>query len=368
MFPPLKPFQEEALKALKTCDHTVLIAQTGSGKSLVFQKYLYDSRKSARSILVSPLNALARQLADGFERFGLTVHLGVGKNGAPPPDRSGVWIVSPEKIMGRAFEQALRWQPNCLMVDEAHCVWEWGESFRPEFAQVPHLVQRLEIQKSFWCSATLPRPALRCIENALPGPVHKIGRFSVPVGLELERISVSAHHKLARLRALLDEEPLQSGMIFVSTRASAERLQFYLSEWGFQSLFYHAGMSNEERVIIEKRLVVHDPLQPIWVVATSAFGMGMNYAFLKRCILFEPTRTLLSLAQAIGRVGRSGALARAQVFWHENDFLGMEARITDQEQRGRLREVYRWCASSECPRSNLENYFNETEKSGTFDG
>jgi ATP-dependent DNA helicase RecQ len=254
-----------------------------------------------------------------------------------------------------------------MIVDEAHCVWEWGESFRPDFSQVPSLVNRLNIAKTLWCSATLPVMAVQSIEKDLPAKTHKIGRFCLPESLKLERVFVSGHHKLPFLRAHLDAAKGESGMIFVSTRAAAERLTLYLHAWGFRSVFYHAGMSTEERVAIEKKLKLEEGSEPIWVVATSAFGMGMNYAFLKRCIVFDPTRTLLSLAQAVGRVGRGGTSATAQILWHENDFLGLESRITDPEALRRLREVREWCKTSDCPRLRLENYFNGSEKSGTFE-
>jgi ATP-dependent DNA helicase RecQ len=359
-FPELRPFQAEAIQSIQANPHTVLIAPTGSGKSLVFQKYLHDSRARTRAILVSPLNALGRQIARGLEESGVPVSIGIGREGTEPPAQSGVWILSPEKLLGSAFEKARNFKPNLLIVDEAHCVWEWGDQFRPEFSLLPALVSRLKIAKSFWCSATLPKPALLKITDGLNSSVNILGKFAVPPNLEVERLQVSPHRKLQLLRSLLDSHPLESGIIFVSTRVSAERVQFYLSMWAYPAIFYHAGMSSEERIGLEQRLSRQNPKSPIWVVATSAFGMGMNYPFLRRCIVFDPSLSLLSLAQALGRVGRGSASARASVMWHENDFRSLEAMMeVNSERRVRLAQVKTWCMTQSDPATELEKYFNE---------
>jgi len=150
-------------------------------------------------------------------------------------------------------------------------------------------------------------------------------------------------------------------MIFVNTRASSERVQRYLRHWGIESLFYHAGMSSEERVGLERVLSRRregDP--PLWVVATSAFGMGMDYAWFRVCILFEPGFTLLSVAQALGRVGRAGREALAYVLWHPDDFLRQEWFMqASLRNRTRLMEVKHWLETPENPRFSLEKYFNE---------
>jgi ATP-dependent DNA helicase RecQ len=154
-------------------------------------------------------------------------------------------------------------------------------------------------------------------------------------------------------------------MIFVNTRHSSERIRAWLKGWGFESVFYHAGMGLEERVGLEADLRKREiGGQAIWVVATSAFGMGMDYPFLSRCILFEPSFTLLSLAQALGRVGRAGASAQARVLWHEDDFL-RHSWLAQDSERNRLdfEEVREWCQSEECPRLALERYFHPSHLS-----
>jgi ATP-dependent DNA helicase RecQ len=360
LFPDLKPFQAEALTSLRENAHTVLVSPTGSGKSLIFQRYLVENRLKTRAIFISPLTALARQVANDLKNLGLEVCLGVGRKGAPPPSRSGIWIVSPEKLGVHGYQLLRAWQPNLLIVDEAHCVWEWGESFRPAFRKVPKLISELKIQKSFWCTATLPRAARKDLKLYFSKNHLELGQFKLPESLVLKTNAVPSHQKESELRELLKNASSESGMIFVSSRKSAEKLRRKLIFWGFDSVFYHAGLLPEERMTIEQNLARHDPSVPVWIVATSAFGMGMNYPFLKTCILYEPSLSLLSLAQALGRVGRSGALATAYVFWNENDFLNLARMLGEQPLAlKRLKEVKRWCETRQCQRQELEKYFND---------
>ena len=357
----LKPFQREALDSIRKHAHTLLVAPTGSGKSLIFQTYLNECRNQMRALFVSPLSALARQHADQFKKRGIPVVLGVGKSGANPPSGPGVWVVNPESLSGRKAEGLKSWGPHFLVVDEAHCIWEWGESFRPAFRRVLNVVSEFGINKSFWCTATLPVSARRALRETLGEGLIELGKFQIPKQLSIQRIRARGYERIDLLRALIEQNRKLSGMIFVNTRGASERIQTYLSHWGVESIFYHAGMGLEERLALENQLNTHrDSKKTIWVVATSAFGMGMDYPFLEICILFEPSFTVLSLAQALGRVGRAGRKAQAFVLWDPDDFLRNEWIFSGAPQnRSRLEQVRSWCESQEDPRISLEKFFNE---------
>jgi ATP-dependent DNA helicase RecQ len=357
----LKPFQQEALDSLLRFDHTLLIAPTGSGKSLVFQQFMAKERPKTRAVFISPLNALARQQAERFRAFGVSASVGCGRGGLGPPSGPGVWILNPERLSGRFLSALREWGPDLLIVDEAHCIWEWGESFRPAFRKVPELLAGGSIRKSFWCTATLPGPAVRELRERLGPALRALGSFGLPGTLQLSVVRSPLFERLDLLQRLLAEHANESGMIFVNTRASAERVQRILRFFGVPSLFYHAGMSVEERLGLESILSRKKPDDPpLWIVATSAFGMGMDYAWLRVCILFEPSLSLLSLAQALGRVGRGGLSSRAHVLWHEDDFLrqGWFAGSCPRN-RSRLLEVKQWLESPGDPRFRLEKYFKE---------
>lgn len=360
----LRSDQLEALHQLREQDHLIYVAATGSGKSVVFQKYICD-HPHTRAVLISPLNALSRQQAERFLNLGIKVF----NQDFPKNDESGVWVMSPEKIQGQALEQLRYWKPDFLIVDEAHCVWEWGKRFRPAYRRIFELVKMPSITKSLWCSATLPVVFQRELKKHLAElerfKVGQAGTFGLPSQLELRVEKISPEIRLIWLRNMLGLYADQSGMVFCNTRAAAVSLQNYLHHWGIHSFFYHAGLSIEEKLNLEKQLKLQkESSQPVVVVATSAFGMGMDYSFFQFCVLFEPPFTLLSLVQAIGRIGRasphfSGKKAKAHVLWHPVDFTRNRAWI-DQ------REVHEWCRTLENPVQRLEKYFNDEGLSGTM--
>jgi len=283
----LRPDQLNALQQLIENDHLIYIAATGSGKSVVFQKYISDHPK-IRAVLISPLNALSRQQAERFSHLGIKVFY----QSFPEKNEYGVWILSPETIQGKTQDQLRYWSPDFLVVDEAHCIWEWGNRFRPAYRRTLDLVKLPSIKKSLWCSATLTRIVQQDLELQLASlkknKVKKTGNFELPKQLELQSEKISPEIRLSWLRNKLGLYANESGIVFCNTRAAAVHLHKYLQCWGLKSFFYHAGLSIEEKLNLELQLRKQkDSSSPVVVVATSAFGMGMDYSFFKFCILFK---------------------------------------------------------------------------------
>jgi len=361
----LRPDQLEALHELRNNNHLIHIAPTGSGKSVLFQKYIFDHPKT-KAVLISPLNALSRQQGERFSSLGIKTF----SKDFPGNQDVGVWILSPEKVQGRLFVELENWKPDFLIVDEAHCVWEWGKQFRPAYRRIFDLLKIPSIKKSLWCSATFPKSS----QNELIAQFKKLdshkfkalGSFQAPQTIDLRSEKISPELRLHWLRNRLGQYADQSGMVFCNTRIAAESIQKYLKMWGIRSFFYHAGLSVEEKLNLEKELKTQQESSvPLVVVATSAFGMGMDYSFFRFCILFDPPFSLLSLVQAIGRVGRTSSnssykKAKAHVLWHPIDFSRNQSWI-DQK------EVFDWCRSLENPVVQLENYFNGGLLSGRMD-
>ncbi|MGZ3697107.1 MAG: DEAD/DEAH box helicase [Bdellovibrionota bacterium] len=338
----LRPFQREALRALSAPAHLLCVAPTGSGKSLIFERHLLD--RGGKMLLISPLVALARQQKERLLEAGLT------ESGA-----SGFRILCPESLQFESVAGQLRkWKPDFLVVDECHCFWEWGERFRPSYRLLPGLLKTLPISRSLWMTATLHPDARAQLRAALPSPLSELGGFDLPQSLQIRVIRVSWAHRASALLRWLELHP-EPGILFVPTREMTERLSRLIEGYGREVLTYHAGMGKEERLALETK--VRQGASCV-VVATSAFGMGMDYSHLRWAALWCAPLSLSALAQAIGRVGR-GDSADAVVFWDEEDFRLCEWSVRGSEVRQReLLAVAKFLESRRCRRAGLKEYFD----------
>ncbi len=354
----LRPFQKEALAALESPGHVIAVAHTGAGKSLIYERA--SGVPGRRTLLVSPLVALARQQARSLRASGIQAALGIGGENERPCAQSQVWIMSPETLLHPSTRTTLKtWSADFLVVDECHCLWDWGEHFRPSFQILPKLVHELggTIRRSLWLTATLPPAARADLKARLPAPVREIGKFELPPQLSLEIRKTRWPDRVEALTQLLSQPEFQrAGILFTLTRESTTRLERILRARGLNPLIYHAGFSSEERRALEEK--IRSDTRSI-LIATSAFGMGMDQSHLRWVILWQAPPSLLSLAQMIGRVTRDPReKAKALVFWASEDFsllnwtLGQSTRRRDE-----LVSVRRFLEAPGCPREKLCDYF-----------
>ena len=355
----LRPFQNDALKILEKETHLICVAPTGSGKSLIYERF--SQLRQCRTILFSPLVALARQQYEKISTQGIPVKLSLGDfeiSNSGHALKSGIWIMSPEKLFGspKTLENLNRWGPDFLVMDECHCLWDWGESFRPCFRQIPALIHSLSIRRSLWLTATLPWEARKFLRNLLPAEnISELGEFDLPQRLHLQVKKIAWPDRPQALSEYLSSRK-ETGIIFGLTRQSTGRIQNIVAAAGKKSVVYHAGMSMEERRNIEA--LVRDQKTDV-VIATSAFGMGMDFPHLNWAVLWQAPPSLLSLAQSIGRVGRSHIAGEAYVFWEEEDFRLLSWIGIQSSQRGKdLLSVLSFLKEKTCRRILLKKYFH----------
>lgn len=363
----LRPFQKAALLALEktgVCsNHVLCVAPTGSGKSLIYEKAA--AKEGRRTLLLTPLVALARQQHERLKKAGIPVGLGAGGGAeGPPAGGSGAWIVSPEMLLFHSHKAALReWNPNFLVVDECHCLWEWGEDFRPAFTLIPELLRTYSIRRSLWLTATLPYQARRHLRKLIADPLIELGGFELPPRLHLEIRSTPWPQRSGALMKGLNERR-GFGLVFVPTREATQRISRLIAATGKTVVAYHGGMASEERRNIETQ--VSNKIPEV-IVATSAFGMGMDYPHLSYVVLWQAPTSILSLVQIIGRVGRNlEKEGHALVLWDREDFRLLEWSIRDSMKRKRdLEDLLQFLNTRKCRLAGLKRYFDGEVEEGS---
>jgi ATP-dependent DNA helicase RecQ len=225
---------------------------------------------------------------------------------------------------------------------------------------VPRLLSDHAIPHSLWLTATLPFPARLQLRKILPPPLIELGKFDLPARLQLFIRRVGWENRTESLIQWVFQRS-GAGIIFVSTREATLRIARLLTATGKRVVAYHGGMSSEERKNIENQVLRKIPEV---IVATSAFGMGMDYSYLNFVVLFQAPTSILSLVQTIGRVGRSEEKhGEALVFWDTEDFRLLEWTVQNStKRRQEIQELYDFVNSNKCRRHTLKTYFDRSSQ------
>jgi ATP-dependent DNA helicase RecQ len=232
-------------------------------------------------------------------------------------------MISVERFKNERFRSHLqRMKLSLLAVDEAHCISEWGHNFRPEYLKLPAYQQEFAIPQVLLLTATATQPVIADMRRKFGVPRENV----VSTGfyrsnLYLQVTPALESQKLAQLLQRLQESPKAPTIVYVTLQKTAEEVANFLRTHGLNSLPYHAGMASEERERIQNEFLsgtVH------CIVATIAFGMGIDKADLRRVIHFDLPKSIENYSQEIGRSGRDGQAAFCEVLANRDNISVLE--------------------------------------------
>ena len=325
-FESLRPGQEEAIQALLDGRDCLVVQPTGSGKSAIYQ--IAGLMIDGPTLVVSPLIALQKDQVDSIEARNSAGAVVV--NSAQPATESRenlerveegkaeYLFMAPEQL--RKPETLAQLQAagiSLFVVDEAHCVSQWGHDFRPDYLDLGKVIEQLGHPPVLAMTATASAQVREDIAARLGmrDPEVLLGGFDRPnIHLRVDHFP-SAKEKSDALvhRVRWASKP---GIVYVGTRKAAEAIMRALDEEGVQSLFYHAGLRPKEREAIQEQFMSGDAEV---IVATNAFGMGVDKADIRFVYHFDMPESLDAYYQEVGRAGRDGEKAEAVLFFRAED-------------------------------------------------
>ena len=374
-----RPGQEPLVDALLSGRDALGVMPTGAGKSVCYQ--LPALLLPGLTLVLSPLISLMKDQVAALSQAGIpAVYINSSLDAEEYREvyrriRRGdckLLYIAPERLQAEGFRRLLEELPVSLVaVDEAHCVSQWGQDFRPSYLEIAELVRSLPARPPVGAfTATATAAVRRDIETLLElrDPLRVTTGFDRP-NLFFE--VVRARDKDQWLHRFLAERPEQSGIVYCATRKAVDAVCASLLAQGVPAARYHAGMEDQERRQSQEGFV-YDQVRVM--VATNAFGMGIDKSNVGFVVHYNMPKDLESYYQEAGRAGRDGSPARCVLLYAPGDVRTAKFLITNSQetQEGdperlrrdlfRLERMVAYCKTGGCLRADLLDYFGEIHK------
>lgn len=311
-YPQFRAGQEAAISAVLAGRSAAAIFPTGSGKSLCYQ--LPAVLLPHLTLVVSPLLALMQDQLAFLQRHGIaaasidSVQSRDEASAVMARAKAGelkILMVSVERLKNERFRHFLQQVPiSLLVVDEAHCISEWGHNFRPDYLKLPDYQHQFNIPQALLLTATATPAVIADMQRKFAiaeSDVITTGFYRANLDLWVEPVTGTA--KRQRLVQWMGERPGQPSIVYVTLQKTAEQIAQHLSQHGISANAYHAGLPHEQRESIQRQFMAG---QLNCIVATIAFGMGIDKSDIRNVVHFDLPKSIENYSQEIGRAGRDG--------------------------------------------------------------
>lgn len=365
--------QQDVIEAVMSGRDCLTVMATGNGKSLCYQiPALYFD---GLTLVISPLIALMQDQVDQLQANGINAaYINSTQDMATQyaienqaiAGNLKLLYLSPEKVMTTSFFHFIRQcKVSFIAIDEAHCVSQWGHDFRPEYCQLGSLKTCFPDVPIMALTATADRTTQEDIllHLKLEQPYIYIGSFDRP---NIRYTLIEKFKPLEQLARFVVEQKGKSGIIYCNSRKKVEQIAEFLQKKGHRVEAYHAGMDNKWREQVQRQFQ-RDNIQI--VVATVAFGMGINKSNVRFVVHFDLPKSIEAYYQETGRAGRDDLPANAVLFYDPADYAWLHKMLAEkpeteqtQIELHKLQAIGAFAEAQTCRRLVLLNYFGESQQ------
>lgn len=377
-----RPGQQGIVEALLAGRDVLGVMPTGAGKSVCYQ--IPAALSPGMTLVISPLISLMRDQVDALNDLGLPAAF---INTTQTPDEQAMVFaqaaagqikllyVAPERLeTGRFRDFAARTPISLIAVDEAHCVSQWGQDFRSSYLGIGDFIAGLPQRPPVGAfTATATERVRRDIVGllGLRNPAVTVTGFDRP-NLYFDVVKLETKYKAAWVARYVADHPDESGIVYCATRKTTEALTDTLNQMGHPAVAYHGGMSPDAREAAQRDFITDKV--PV-VVATNAFGMGIDKSNVRYVIHHNLPESIEAYYQEAGRAGRDGEPSRCTLLWNESDIVTRrrlldndyenerltpeEQEIVRQSKRRLLGGMVGYCRTTDCLHRYMTRYFGQ---------